>query len=244
MTTRTSTANIMDTDNRTCRGIGSSYSNITDGSIGAECGIGIGNSWIMRTVKDVTRLALSVMLALSFVFGASQASVYADDRDVSLTMVGEVKNETVAAKFTVTRQTIIDLGYDTVVSIPVEIGLTLNTTTKVFEGSGNVTAYGVLDEDQAVTVEIKDTDAAYGVINGPDSFSRNLKEKGFGVTLSKKKWTPDECYDNLEKKTDGEALTQANVGTLAVSVPGTRFVPRYLDDYTTTIPLMISLVTE
>ena len=198
----------------------------------------------INAIKNITKVMLSAVFVVSAIFGASQASTYAEDKDVKLTTVGETKDETVSARFTVTQQTITDLGYDTVVTIPVEIELTLNTSTKKFEGSGSVAAYGILDTDQAVKVDIKDTDSVYGVINGPSSYSQNLKDKGFTTTLSKKKWTPDDCYDNLEKKADGTDLSESNVGTLAVSVPGTKFIPKYMDDYTTTIPLTISLVTE
>lgn len=62
---------------------------------------------------------------------------------------------TVVASVVVTEDALVALGLDLTISIPTEISLSINGTT--FEGSGKIYAYGVMDKEKVLRVNIDET---------------------------------------------------------------------------------------
>ena len=69
---------------------------------------------------------------------------------------------TVVASAVVTEDELVALGLDLTISIPTEISLSLNGTT--FEGSGEIYAYGVMDKEKVLRVNIDETHEDYHAI--------------------------------------------------------------------------------
>lgn len=102
----------------------------------------------------------ATVLTLATVFATIPMSVYAAEQTVKPADGGCE----VVASATVTDKELEELGLNVVVSFPTEISLALDTSTKTFDGTGSIYAYGILDSGSSLTVTIDSDNAAYGKV--------------------------------------------------------------------------------
>ena len=104
----------------------------------------------------------AVLLTLTTICAAAPANAFAADQTVAVGDSGSSCEVTASA--TVTDQDLEDLGLNVVVSFPTEVALALDKGTKSFKGSDSIYAYGIMDSDKSLTVEIDSASDAYGKV--------------------------------------------------------------------------------
>jgi hypothetical protein len=184
-------------------------------------------------------------LAAAMIVAAALESVYASSNEDSFQVTGESYSAiNVAAN--VTDSDIAALGYSVIISIPLEITLSRDGAT--YKGSGRIYAYGIMNSDTTLTVNLDKEDEEYGVVyfnpgNGADSYTYEREAHDINLvteTLSKTSFSPSETLANefsMEDKTE-----IAHYSTASVQIAS--FVPfGGAGEYTTCVPLIIDLVT-
>ena len=196
---------------------------------------------IVKPKKAKRRIqAYGLMLAMLVMLLADPVSVRADD--VSIPSSGSESRE-VTASFSIDDDTLSNLGYGVIASIPVSMPLSFNSSTKVFSNSAAVYCSGVLASGKKVSVTVNETAEKYGKVFDSDSESTSVKSKsGFDISLSKTDWSKSECYENLSRINASEDVTQT--GSLTVAIPGKGFIPKGAGTFSTYVPLIISQSDE
>ena len=171
----------------------------------------------------------------------SPLTAYASNTDVTVPSSGTA-DQNVTATFTIDNDTLIDLGYGAVVSVPLTIPLSYKSTTKTFEGEGEIYCSGLLAEGKVVEVTIDPTDEKYGFVSDSEGTSYNVRSSlDFGVSLDKFRWTPAEMQENL---TNIQAGNYSDIigGELFVAIPGLGFVPKVTGNFESIVPLVIQQI--
>ena len=188
--------------------------------------------------KKVTRKvqAYGLIFAMLCVMLANPVTVRADN--VSVPSSGSASQE-VTATFSIDDDTLSNLGYGVIASIPISIPLAFNSTTKIFSNSAAVYCSGVLPAGKKVSVTVNESAEKYGKVYDSDNEATSVKTKsGFDISLSKTSWSKSECYENLTKINASQDATQT--GDLTVAIPGKGFIPKGAGTFNTYVPLVIS----
>lgn len=148
----------------------------------------------------------------------------------------------VLASADVTHDDLAALGMNVVVSMPVEVGLTLNGSD--FSGSDKIYAYGIMDMDSTLSVTIDDANEVYGVVKyrATEAGEASVIEADYynevSESLSKESFAATETRDNYLAQKGSEEMT--NLSTLNVSIKS--LIPvSGTGEYFTNIPLMIAV---
>lgn len=186
---------------------------------------------------------MAIILAIAMAILAIPVSAMAATTDYSLDSSNAEKTSEVTAKFTVSDTELRDLGYTTTVSIPTQIDLSYSG--KKFTGSDYIGVSGIIESTQTIKVEIDTDNSKYKKITGPIGFSKDLSSLAsskFSESLSCNGWAANACYSNLEDKNAGKTYSAwTQPCELSVTIDGTAFVPRYIGNYSTVVPLTIKL---
>ena len=192
--------------------------------------------------KKVTRRAQAygLILVMLCMILANPATVMADN--VSVPSSGSASQE-VTATFSIDDDTLSNLGYGVIASIPISMPLSFNSSTKVFSNSAAVYCSGVLPSGKKVSVTVNESAEKYGKVFDSENESTSVKSKtGFDISLSKTDWSKSECYENLSKINASQDATQT--GNLTVAIPGNGFIPKGAGTFSTYVPLIISQSDE
>ena len=191
----------------------------------------------MRTLKNKWTAVLLIMAAF---MTALPVNTFASEQVVDPT---ENDSFEIVASATVTDDDLTELGLNVVVSFPVEVALSLDED-KAFSGSGNIYAYGIMDNGSTLSVTIDSTNAAYGKVKyradanaeGGDSatnFFATVEE-----TLSKESFSAEETLNNYLAQKEGNDMS--NFSALAVSIKN--LLPTSgTGIYYTNVPLKIAI---
>ena len=162
----------------------------------------------------------------------------AENTDITIRPSG-VSSQDVTATFTVDNDTLIDLGYGAIASIPITVPLTYNSSTKSFEGERQVYCAGVIGDGKKVTVNVDTISTDLGKIVDDQNNEYNVSTaEGFAVNLSRTEWGQSEMETNLARKNAGH-MDNIIASTLSVTIPGRGFVPKVTGSFESTIPLLI-----
>jgi len=151
---------------------------------------------------------------------------------------------TVVASAIVTEDELEQLGLDLVISIPTEITLSLNG--KTFEGSGEIYAYGVMDNDKLLRVNIDETHEDYEAVYFHETPGDNnitlLSDNNFNGTveesLSNTSFTHSNTTQNYIDLMNGDDFTYNSV----LSVKIKNLIPCFgVGEYFTRVPLVIEI---
>lgn len=151
---------------------------------------------------------------------------------------------TVVASAIVTEDELVALGLDLVISIPTEISLSLND--KTFEGSGEIYAYGVMDKEKVLRVNIDETHEDYQAIyfheTPGDNSSTLLSDTNFNGTVKESLDNTSYIYSNTSQNyldlLNGDDFTYKSV----LSVEIQNLMPYFgVGEYFTRVPLVIEI---
>lgn len=151
---------------------------------------------------------------------------------------------TVVASAIVTEDELVALGLDLVISIPTEISLSLND--KTFEGSGEIYAYGVMDKEKVLRVNIDETHEDYQAIyfheTPGDNSSTLLSDTNFNGTVKESLDNTSYIYSNTSQNyldlLNGDDFTYKSV----LSVEIQNMMPYFgVGEYFTRVPLVIEI---
>lgn len=151
---------------------------------------------------------------------------------------------TVVASAIVTEDELVALGLDLVISIPTEISLSLNN--KTFEGSGEIYAYGVMDKEKVLRVNIDETHEDYQAIyfheTPGDNSSMLLSDTNFNGTVKESLDNTSYIYSNTSQNyldlLNGDDFTYKSV----LSVEIQNLMPYFgVGEYFTRVPLVIEI---
>lgn len=151
---------------------------------------------------------------------------------------------TVVASAIVTEDELVALGLDLVISIPTEISLSLND--KTFEGSGEIYAYGVMDKEKVLRVNIDETHEDYQAIYfheiPGDNSSTLLSDTNFNGTVKESLDNTSYIYSNTSQNyldlLNGDDFTYKSV----LSVEIQNLMPYFgVGEYFTRVPLVIEI---
>lgn len=164
------------------------------------------------------RLAVLTLTLATFISARPVGALAAvQNVDVSAT-----DNFSVSASANVTEQEMADLGFNVIVSFPVEIALSLNDY-RVFTGTDKIFAYGILDSDKSLSVTVDNENAAYGTVRYRASHSSESSvtaednyRADVTASLTKTSFTAAETKENFLKQKNGEEMTSDS--TLSVSI--------------------------
>ena len=150
---------------------------------------------------------------------------------------------TVVASADVTEEDLEELDLNHVLSLPASVSLTLDEN-KNFTGGDVVYAYGLMDEDTKLVVEVDTDHADYGNVYfkkdetsetklfDNDSYNGSVTE-----TLENGAFTSEQTLENYLKIVADEDAE--NTAALSVSIEG--MIPIYgIGDYYTNVPLVVS----
>ena len=190
-------------------------------------------------VKNIRMKAVGIMAAGALAVGCIPAvSVRAEDVNVGGTAV----TREVTGTFTVTDEDLADMGYGPMVSVPLGIGLSYNSSLSKYSGSGTIYGYGVINAGKHISIEIDSENDKHGKIYNASNVDCASHGSGYSTGMSKEAWSVAECRANLEAKKAGGTIP--NIGEVDVSVSKNYFIPTGTGDYKTYIPLKIQLVSD
>ena len=148
----------------------------------------------------------------------------------------------VLASADVTHENLAALGMNVVVSMPVEVGLSLSGSD--FSGNDNIYAYGIMDMDSTLSVTIDNANEAYGVVkyrtteSGEASVIAADYYNEVAESLTKESFSATETRENYLAQKAAEDMT--NLSTLNVSIKS--LIPvSGTGEYFTNIPLKIAV---
>ena len=149
----------------------------------------------------------------------------------------------VVASATVTHDDLAELGLNVVVSFPTEINLSLDEN-KAFSGSDVIYAFGIMDTDSNLSVNIDTANDAYGKVKyRADAAAEGVESatnffSTVAETLSKESFSAEETLANYLAQRDGSDM--ANFSTLDVSIQN--LIPTSGTGlYYTNVPLKIAV---
>lgn len=183
---------------------------------------------------------LAALLTVSALVGSMPVTAFASTQTVDST---ENDSFEVLASATVTHEDLAELGLNVVVSFPTEINLSLDEN-RAFSGSDMIYAFGIMDTDNSLSVNIDTANEAYGKVKyradaaseGVDSannFFSTVEE-----TLSKGSFSAEETLANYLAQRDGTDMT--NFSKLDVSIKN--LIPTSgTGMYYTNVPLKIAV---
>lgn len=183
---------------------------------------------------------LAALLTISALVGSMPVTAFASTQTVD---PAENDSFEVVASATVTHEDLAELGLNVVVSFPTEINLSLDEN-KAFSGADMIYAFGIMDTDNSLSVNIDTANAAYGKVKyradatseGVDSannFFSTVEE-----TLSKDSFSAEETLANYLAQRDGSDMT--NFSKLDVSIKN--LIPTSgTGMYYTNVPLKIAV---
>lgn len=193
-------------------------------------------------MEDITmkKNLLAALLTVSALVGAMPVTAFASTQTVD---PAEQDSFEVVASATVTHEDLAELGLNVVVSFPTEINLSLDDN-KAFTGSDVIYAFGIMDTDSNLSVNIDTANEAYGKVKyradaaaeGVDSatnFFATVEE-----SLSKESFSAEETLANYLAQRDGADMT--NLSQLDVSIQN--LIPTSgTGMYYTNVPLKIAV---
>lgn len=183
---------------------------------------------------------LAALLTVSALVGAMPVTAFASTQTVD---PAEQDSFEVVASATVTHEDLAELGLNVVVSFPTEINLSLDDN-KAFTGSDVIYAFGIMDTDSNLSVNIDTANEAYGKVKyradaaaeGVDfatNFFATVEE-----SLSKESFSAEETLANYLAQRDGADMT--NLSQLDVSIQN--LIPTSgTGMYYTNVPLKIAV---
>ncbi len=194
-------------------------------------------------IKALKAKTIPLALCGAMLLGGSPMIVNAaDTTDVTIRPAGE-SSQNVTATFTIDNDTLVDLGYGAIASIPITVPLSYNSSDKAFEGERQVYCAGVIGDGKKVTVNVDTISTDLGKIVDDQNNEYNVSTaEGFAVNLSRTEWSQSEMASNLAKKNAGN-FDNMIASTLSVTIPGRGFVPKVTGSFESKIPLLIRQVT-
>ena len=188
----------------------------------------------MKKNVIVTLLTMAVLLAgMPVTALAETTTISPNDGDTA----------TVVASADVTEEDLEELGLNLVLSFPTSVSLILDED-KNFTGGDVVYAYGLMDEDTKLVVEVDTDHADYGNVYfkkndtteaklfDNDSYNGNVTE-----TLSNASFISEQTLANYLRIQEDEDVEH----TAALSVSIEDMLPIYgIGDYYTNVPLVVS----
>ena len=183
---------------------------------------------------------LAALLTVSAIVGSMPVTAFASTQTVD---PAEQDSFEVVASATVTHEDLAELGLNVVVSFPTEINLSLDDN-KAFSGSDVIYAFGIMDTDSNLSVNIDTSNEAYGKVKyradaaaeGVDSATNFFST--VAETLSKESFSAEETLANYLAQRDGTDMT--NLSQLDVSIQN--LIPTSgTGMYYTNVPLKIAV---
>lgn len=198
-----------------------------------------------KLCRLMKRIAATFMATGIAVGGPSGLNALADTTtDVKVPETGQLEQQ-VEAYFNVTRDDLVAMGYDLIVTVPVSFQLNFDRDSRTYSGSAEVSASGVLDSGKAVSVTIDKAHEKYGrIYTGSGDGAKDVTKDvaGFAAAMSQEKWTSEMCFANMKDRMESSDVTRT--GSLSAEVPFSIFTLESLGKYYTTVPLVIKLVDE
>ena len=193
---------------------------------------------MIKSIRNSRLKAVPIVFSAALFMMISPLSVHAENTDVNVPSFGS-SGQDVTATFTIDNDTLIDLGYGAIVSVPVTVPLSYKSLTKTFEGDREVYCSGIINDGKKVTVNVDtvSTDLGKIVDSSNNEYYVDGKE-GFAVNLSRTEWSQSEMASNLTKVNNGN-LDNLIKSTLSVTIPGRGFVPRVTGAFESKVPLLI-----
>ena len=193
---------------------------------------------MIKSIRNSRLKAVPIVFSAALLMMISPLSVHAENTDVNVPSFGS-SGQDVTATFTIDNDTLIDLGYGAIVSVPVTVPLSYKSLTKTFEGDREVYCSGIINDGKKVTVNVDtvSTDLGKIVDSSNNEYYVDGKE-GFAVNLSRTEWSQSEMASNLTKVNNGN-LDNLIKSTLSVTIPGRGFVPRVTGAFESKVPLLI-----
>lgn len=193
-----------------------------------------------KKIYEILMKMVAVASAAAICVGGMPAG-YVFAEDVSVT--DSVTNRTVTGRFTVSESDLADMGYGPTASVPLNIGLSYESASSRYSGSGEVYAYGVINSGKQISVSIDTSDERLGDVYDSNNVDCTTETgSGYDCSLSKVDWSRTECYKNYTDISDGKSVTHMSV--LSVTVPKACFIPTGTGDYKAYVPLKIQLTEE
>ena len=193
---------------------------------------------MINIVKNKGLKTVPIALGMACLLMVSTLSAHAENTDVNVPSFGS-SGQDVTATFTIDNDTLIDLGYGAVVSVPVTVPLSYKSLTKTFEGDREVYCSGIINDGKKVTVNVDTVSTDLGkIVDSSNNEYYVDGTDGFAVNLSRTEWSQSEMASNLTKVNNGN-LDNLIKSTLSVTIPGRGFVPRVTGAFESTIPLLI-----
>lgn len=187
---------------------------------------------------------IKLLLAIVMVIGMLPMTAFAQEINMDEEMVSNPTGE-VKAEFEVDSDFAYEMGYDLIVSFPLNISLTYDSETEAFVGTDEVYAYGITGGDTMVQVAINKEHSGYGRLLGPATERYDISSTVSETIDGEEKGTvsADDCYYNLlaVKGMDGKSTEDISTMDLSVEVPADSFIPRYRGTYYTCVPLVITI---
>ena len=189
-----------------------------------------------RTIKKSVAMAAALALVVGCI---PVGQVHAEDVEIGGTTV----NREVTGNFTVSDSDLADMGYGPMISVPLSISLSYQSSESKYSGSGTIYGYGILDNGKSITASINTSSSKYGKVYDKDDEDCTIASgSGFSCTLSKERWSKAECRANMEAKKTGASVP--HTGSLTVAVSKNSFLPTGTGNYKTYVPLVIQLAGD
>lgn len=191
-------------------------------------------------MKKKYKSLIAIVIAISMLPMATFAQEINMDQEMVADPSGKIK-----AEFEVDAEYTNEMGYDLIVSFPLNISLTYNSDEEAFTGTDEVYVYGLTEADTMVQVMINKQHSEYGTLVGPSMETYNISEDVIETLEGKEKATvsAEVCYENLlaVKEMEGKTTEDISAMELKVAVPTDSFIPKYKGNYYTCVPLTISI---
>ena len=189
--------------------------------------------------KRVAIMTTMMSMALAAMPGMN---AFASTSTVEVPSSGQ-QQEHIRGVFDVTESDLQEMGYSATVVYPIYLDMDYDGDARAYVGSDEIYAKGVVLDGKKVQITIDTASELYGRIYDTEA-SQNLalSTQDFVCTLSKEKWTSEECYSNLQA--DVSLSSIPSKGSVSISLPVKNFLPRKPDVYMTYVPFTVKLVEE
>lgn len=193
---------------------------------------------MIKSIRNSRLKAVPIVFSAALLMMISPLSVHAENTDVNVPSFGS-SGQDVTATFIIDNDTLIDLGYGAIVSVPVTVPLSYKSLTKTFEGDREVYCSGIINDGKKVTVNVDTVSTDLGkIVDSSNNEYYVDGTQGFAVNLSRTEWSQSEMASNLTKVNNGN-LDNLIKSTLSVTIPGRGFVPRVTGAFESKVPLLI-----
>ena len=146
--------------------------------------------------------------------------------------------------FSLTEDELDDLGYQTILTLPVAVPLSYDSENNRYQGTDNgIYVTGIVPNGKKVTCGIAEQSTT---LTGPlsDTYTIPYGTKGYRASLSKSEWTQAEANNNLKAVEGTEGKTEEDLikSTLSVAIDAHSFIPRNTGEYQFPVQVRVAFV--